>query len=90
VNLAAQAADAQPELGTRTEEGKAIDRLSVRAAKGRSEITAIEHGKRCNRLFRVSEARVSQLRRELCEEVCYRFVSEWAEVSGDGVMLAAW
>ncbi|HEV3300766.1 MAG TPA: hypothetical protein VG055_14045 [Planctomycetaceae bacterium] len=39
-------------------------------------------------MFRVSAARVSQLRRQLCEN-WHRFVGELTEVSGDGVMSAA-
>jgi len=40
------------------------------------------------RMFRISAARVSQLRRDLCEN-WRRFVGELAEVSGDCVMSAA-
>jgi hypothetical protein len=40
------------------------------------------------RTFRISAARVSQLRRELYES-WHRFVGELAEVSGDGLMSAA-
>jgi FixJ family two-component response regulator len=40
------------------------------------------------RAFRISAGRVSQLRRDLCEN-WRRFVGELAEVSGDGVIAAA-
>jgi FixJ family two-component response regulator len=40
------------------------------------------------RMFRISAARVSQLRRDLCEN-WHRFVGELVEVSGDRVMSAA-
>jgi hypothetical protein len=65
-----------------------LETLSTRDRRLAETLARGETTGRVARVFRVSAARVSQLRRELCAN-WHRFVGELAEVSGDGVMSAA-
>lgn len=73
---------------TRIDFASWLSTLSNRDRQLAEELALGETTGHVARMFRVSAARVSQLRRALCEN-WHRFVSECAEVSGDGVLSAA-
>ncbi len=62
--------------------------LSTRDRQLAEKLALGETTGRVARMFRISAARVSQLRRDLCKS-WHHFVGELAEVSGDRVMSAA-